>query len=154
MRSIFAIALLGAVGYASTGEEAEEHLVFEALESDFGGPGSDEDSGDSDTLRSASRDEQVEFAMFAARNNKHYTDAADYRARETNWKRSMAKVDSLNSQKGGARFAENYTADLTDEEFLDMLGLQAEAANSRRVLLADDDSRRNLQTTQYIDWVA
>ena len=148
MRSVFAIALLGAVGYASTEEAADETLVFEALESDFGADGSDDDSADSDTLRSAGRDELVEFAMFAARNNKHYTDAADYRSRETNWKRSMSKIDSLNAQKGGARFAENYTADFTDEEFLDMLGLNSEAANSRRVLLAEDDSQqRNLQDT-------
>ena len=154
MRSVFAIALLGAVGYASTEEEADEMLVFDALESDFGATGSDDDSADSDTLESISRDKQVEFAMFAARNNKHYSDAADYRSRESNWQRSTAKITALNAQKGGARFAENYTADFTDEEFLNMLGVQAEAANSRRVLLAEDDSHRNLDETEYIDWVA
>ena len=92
MRSIFALALLGAIAFASTAEDEAEYLEFEALEEEFMAMANEDamqdfadiapNDPDSDQLKAATVNDMVEFAMFAARNNKAYTTADEFKARE------------------------------------------------------------------------
>ena len=60
---------------------------------------------------------------FAAKNNKSYKDASQMSKRKANFKGSKWKVSNLNSTGGFAVFDVNYTADLDDTEYKNMLGL-------------------------------
>ena len=165
MRSIFTLALLGAIAFASTEEDEAEFLEFEALEEEFMALANEDamqdfadiapvDDPDSDQLLAASVNDMVEFAMFAARNNKAYTTADEFKARELQWKKSQKKVDALNSKSKHAHFTVNYTADQTDEEFQRMLGLNLDDATNDRRMLLEDDRHRHLQDTDYyVNWI-
>ena len=156
MRSIFALALLGAIAFASTAEDEAEFLEFEALEEEFMAMADEDamqefadinpvnDDPNSDELLAATVNDMVEFAMFAARNNKAYTTADEFKAREAQWKKSQKKVEALNSKSKNAHFTVNYTADQTDEEFQRMLGLSLDDVTNDRRMLLEDDRHRHL----------
>ena len=99
----------------------------------------------------------MEFAKFAAKNNKFYTTAEEFDHRRGNWKKNHDKVKVLNKKNTAVQFDDNFTSDLLDEEFNAMLGLDTTdlvADNSRR-LSADNETeegRRRLAISR-VNWV-
>ena len=65
-----------------------------------------------------------EFLAFAAKHNRNYASADEFRRREEIWSVNHAKVSQMNQREGTkARFEDNFTSDLTEFEFESMLGL-------------------------------
>ena len=64
---------------------------------------------------------------FAVKNQKSYKNVKEVEKRKENWKNAKFKVEDLNTKGGMATFAVNYTADLDDEEYILMLGLDTQS---------------------------
>ena len=72
----------------------------------------------------AAGDRHEEFLTFAAKHNRNYASAAEFKHREEIWSTNHAKVNLMNQRAGTkARFEDNFTSDLTEFEFESMLGL-------------------------------
>lgn len=102
-------------------------------------------------------DETDSFVSFAAENNKNYATAAEFVSRHDNWAKNHRKVKILNKKNKNVKFGDNFTSDLTTEEFGEMLGLNASdlAESDRRNLHADhetEEGRRHLQASK-VNWV-
>ena len=109
MRPIFTLTLLQAVVLS----KKDETMIFD------------------DTI-----DNVLEFSSFAALNNRHYSTATEFKTREKLWKKNHNKVRRMNKRSKKAKYADNYTSDLTDLEFSTMLGLQTEDFHSEARLMA------------------
>ena len=99
----------------------------------------------------------MEFAKFAAKNNKFYTTAEEFDHRRECWKKSHDKVKVLNKKNKAVTFEDNYTSDMMDEEFNAMLGLDTTdlVSDDFRRLSADNESeegRRRLAVSRK-NWV-
>ena len=60
---------------------------------------------------------------YAASQNKHYGSKAEFGERMTTWMKNHAKVQHMNETHEDVEFADNFTSDMTDEEFAEMMGL-------------------------------
>lgn len=123
MKQFFALALLGMAASASQDEWLEQMRSLkkkdkkedvEDLDSE-----DERDSIEVDTLI----DESGEFQKYIAKHNKFYLTAEEYAHREDCWKKNHKKVKELNSKNSAVKFADNFTSDLMQEEFEQMLGL-------------------------------
>lgn len=78
-----------------------------------------------------------DFLDWAASNNKNYSDAQSFADHKKQWAQTKSQVASLNSNgKSKAKFAMNFTADMTEDEKKGMLG--ALALVDRRDLEAEE----------------
>ena len=101
-----------------------------------------------------------DFVKFAVKQGKQYKDVGEYKKRKECFDKNHAEVKDLNKKNKGKNieFADNYTSDMNEEEFNNMLGLASmqEGGVKGASLIDDtvDGKGRNLQTDSNIDWVA
>ena len=106
---------------------------------------------------------------FASVNGKHYQNVEDFQKREKIFKKNHAEVKRMNRHKGlgsrkdAAKFADNFTSDLEDSEYLNMLGVPKSKEDDDCKRLLDEDNTfekgdglggRHLLADTPIDWVA
>ena len=70
---------------------------------------------------------------FVAKNNKSYKYSAEMDVRKANWKKAKWDISAMNNNKSSAVFAINFTADLNDEEYKQILGISMDAATQKKV---------------------
>ena len=63
------------------------------------------------------------YLGFAAMNNKDVEDVADLKERLGIYEENIDAIDMMNQQVVGVSFAENWTADLGDDEYEKLTGL-------------------------------
>ena len=64
-----------------------------------------------------------EFLQWASKNNKSYSDSESLKLHKAKFAESKLEVDQLNARQGKkATFALNFTSDMLDDEFAQMLG--------------------------------
>ena len=102
-----------------------------------------------------------EFMNFAAKNNKHYAEPKDLEKRLKIWKWNHDVVKGMNALRMDATFEDNFTSDMTDEEFSMMQGLvpslaqeAAEAAPLESESAEnDEDHHGRMLASSSINWV-
>ena len=80
------------------------------------------------------------YLGFAAMNNKDVEDVADLKERLGIYEASIDAIDMMNQQVVGVSFAENWTADLGDDEYEKLNGLIIPDEDE------DDDEQKELRT--------
>jgi C1A family cysteine protease len=163
MKHFFALALLGMAASASQDEWLDQMRSLKKKDKKDKKEEVDEldsederDSIEVDTLI----DESGEFQKYIAKNNKFYLTAEEYAHREDCWKKNHAKVKELNSKNKSVKFDDNFTSDLMQEEFEQMLGLNTsdlseDTADKKKV---KKDKKRKLesdhrQLSTAVNWV-
>ena len=90
-----------------------------------------------------------QFADFTSKNGKSYGNVGEYEMRKAEFEKNHNKVEKMNKENEGkgVKFADNFTSDMTDEEFGAMLGLTLPSEGSdTRLLHSEDDHARHLQS--------
>ena len=90
-----------------------------------------------------------QFADFTSKNGKSYGNVGEYEMRKAEFEKNHDKVEKMNKKNEGkgVKFADNFTSDMTDEEFGAMLGLTLPSEGSdTRLLHSEDDHARHLQS--------
>ena len=61
-----------------------------------------------------------DFSNFAAKNGKSYKDVKEFKKRKLNWEKHHSEVEELNlkNRERGVKFADNFTSDMDDAEFM------------------------------------
>ena len=73
-----------------------------------------------------------------------------------NWLKNHAKVETMNRMFDDVKFADNFTSDLSDEEFAQMLGSPerlGKAFGSEEVQVSDPSSHGRKLQSDYINWI-
>ena len=91
MKSIFTLALIGAVAYAAQEDDNEEEFTF--LEYEYGGLGSDNSPDDQP---------EEDFNDYLARCNKVYDTNREYKMRKSLWKKAVKKIAQKNAANTAA----------------------------------------------------
>ena len=174
MRKLFILALLSAVvltkrDTTKTGKKMARRLNEDTRNLDSDSDSSDSDSSDDEdgsiTRISPRMDESSKFLKYVAENNKHYENAEEFTLRNECWRKSHKKVERLNrnNKYRGVTFGDNFTSDMMDEEFADMLGLDTVDLSGGEVdeeftidssEVDTEEGRRRLQQAAKVDWVA
>lgn len=119
------------------------------------------------TCEANEREDMNDFMLFASENGKDYKSVEDFQQRKKIFKKNHNEVKRMNrrkarkTRKNAAKFADNFTSDWEDSEFLQMLGIDEVEMDSDARRLDDDtfeeEDLRYLQDTDTdtaIDWVA
>ena len=163
MRSIFALALIGAVAYASIQDDDNEDFddIDEYdIDENFLSDDFEYDELDFNVGLSNTQDSHVNetFEQFAARCSKNYTTNKEYKKRKNIWKKSVKRVAEMNTNASGtaAHFEINCLADQKDAELSFLFNGDDSINNEEMTVLtnrcAEDDSI--VCSDQTIDWVA
>ena len=76
-----------------------------------------------DEANMGDRQQSSQFTAYAASQNKHYGSKKEFGERMGIWIKNHAKVQRMNETHEDVQFSDNFTSDLTDEEFAEMTGL-------------------------------
>ena len=80
-------------------------------------------AGLSNKANMGDRQQSAQFVAFASKQNKHYGSKKEFGRRMGIWMKNHAKVKLMNETHEDVEFGDNFTSDMTDEEFQEMLGL-------------------------------
>ena len=86
------------------------------------------------------------FSDFTSAQGKSYNSVAEYNRRKGLWEKNHKVVEEMNERNAGrsVKFSDNFTSDLTDDEYKNMLGLKPPSEGGARLLHSEDDHKRHL----------
>jgi len=96
------------------------------------------------TCEANEREDMNDFMLFASENGKDYKSVGDFQQRKKIFKKNHNEVKRMNRRKArktrnnAANFADNFTSDWEDSEFLQMLGIDEVEMDSDARRLDDD----------------
>ena len=70
----------------------------------------------------STRAQRAEFIRYAASQNKHYQSNEEFGKRMGNFVKNHAIVEQMNETFDDVTFADNFTSDMSDEEYAAMMG--------------------------------
>ena len=106
----------------------------------------------------STRAQRAEFIRFAASQNKHYKTYEEFGVRMGNFVKNHATVEQMNETLDDVTFADNFTSDMSDEEYAAMMGSPERLGGAFAAEVdKPSDHGRELQSSssdQYINWVS
>ena len=103
-----------------------------------------------------SRAQRAQFIRYAASQNKHYETNEEFGRRMGNWLKNHALVEQMNEtfEDEDLTFADNFTSDLSDEEFATMMGSPDRLGSAFEAEEGQPSGHgRDLQEVSYINWI-
>ena len=101
-----------------------------------------------------SRAQRAQFIRYAASQNKHYESSEEFGRRMGNYLKNHAVVEQMNETFDDVTFADNFTSDMSDEEYAAMLGSPDRLGGAFEAEVGQpSDHGRELQD-HYINWIS
>ena len=96
-----------------------------------------------------SKEDKTQFTNFTSKHGKQYKSVEEFNEREQKWKEADDYIKMRNAQnegkKNGLKLAHNIMSDLTDEEYMSMLGLTNDMEMKKNATTLDFDNADDVE---------